>query len=51
MNFLRCLGGFVVFFWIIGLIFKIGGTFINLLLLIAVLIFVVDALFSKNKST
>lgn len=50
MNFLRWLGGFVVFFWIIGLIFKIGGTFINLLLLIAVLIFVVDALFSKNKS-
>lgn len=51
MNFLRWLGGFVVFFWIIGLIFKIGGTFINLLLLIAVLIFVVDALFNKNKST
>lgn len=50
MNFLRWLGGFVVFFWIIGLIFKIGGTFINLLLLIAVLIFIVDALFSKNKS-
>lgn len=50
MNFLRWLGGFVVFFWIIGLIFKIGGSFINLLLLVAALIFVVDALFGRSKS-
>lgn len=50
MNFLRWLGGFVVLFWLIGLIFKIGGSFINLLLLVAALIFVFDALFGRRKS-
>lgn len=50
MTFLRWLGGIVLFFWIIGLIFKIGGGFINLLLLVAALVFIVDALFGRKKT-
>jgi len=50
MTFLRWLGGFVVMFWLIGLIFSIGGSLINLLLLVAALIFVVDALFGRRKT-
>ena len=50
MAFLRWLGGFVVLFWLIGLIFKIGGNMINLLLLVAALIFVIDAIFGRKKS-
>lgn len=49
MSFLRWLGGFVVLFWIVGLIFKIGGSLINILLVFAALIFVLDALFGKKK--
>jgi hypothetical protein len=49
MTFLRWLGGFVLLFWIIGLIFKIGGSFINLLLLVAALVFIIDALFGRRK--
>ncbi len=49
MTFLRWLGGFVLLFWIIGLIFKIGGAFINLLLLVAALVFIIDALFGRRK--
>ena len=50
MTFLRWLGGFVVLFWLIGLIFRIGGNLINLLLLVAALIFVIDAIFGRKKT-
>jgi len=50
MTFLRWLGGFVVMFWLIGLIFSIGGSLINLLLLVAALIFVIDAIFGRRKT-
>ena len=50
MAFLRWLGGFVVLFWLIGLIFKIGGGLINLLLLVAAIIFVIDAIFGRKKT-
>ena len=50
MAFLRWLGGFVVLFWLIGLIFKIGGSLINILLLVAAIIFVVDAIFGRKKT-
>lgn len=49
MNFLKWLGGIVVLFWLIGLLFKIGGNLINLLLLVAVFIFVVDAIWGRKK--
>ena len=50
MAFLKWLGGFVVLFWLIGLILKIGGGLINLLLLVAAIIFVVDAIFGRKKT-
>lgn len=50
MAFLRWLGGFIILFWIIGLIFRIGGSLINLLLIIAGLIFIADLLLGKKKS-
>ncbi|MBE6066566.1 MAG: lmo0937 family membrane protein [Clostridium lundense] len=49
MGILRWIGGIVVLFWIIGLIFRIGGGLIHLLLIIAAVIFVVDALFGRRK--
>lgn len=49
MGFLRWLGGIVVLFWLIGLIFRIGGSLINLLLMAAAVIFIVDALFGRKK--
>lgn len=50
LTFLKWLGGIVLLFWVIGLIFKIGGSFINILLLVAVVVFIVDALFGKDKT-
>ncbi len=49
MTFLRWIGGFVVLFWLIGLIFRIGGALINYLLIVAAVIFIIDALFGKKK--
>ena len=51
MAFLRWLGGIVVFFWLLGFIFKIGGAMIHILLVVAAIAFVVDFFTgSKNKS-
>jgi len=50
MAFLRWLGGFVVLFWLIGLIFRIGGGLINILLLLAAIIFLIDAIFGRKKT-
>ena len=47
MVFLRWLGGFVVFFWLIGFLFKVGGSLIHLLLIVAAVVFIVD--FIKGK--
>lgn len=51
MTFLRWLGGFVVLIWLLGLIFKIGGKLISTLLLIAAIIFIIDAIFVRKKSS
>ncbi len=50
MIFLRWLGSIVLIFWLIGLILRIGGNLINLLLLIAALVFVVDVILERKKS-
>lgn len=49
MTFLRWLGGIVVFFWIIGLIFRFGGALIHLLLVAAALVFIFDMIFKRKK--
>jgi 4-hydroxybenzoate polyprenyltransferase len=51
MGILRWLGGFVVLFWLIGLIFRIGGGLIHILLIVAAIVFIIDVIFSKNKSS
>lgn len=48
MGFLRWIGGIVVFFWILGLIFKFGGFMIHWLLIIAAIVFIIDY-FNKRK--
>ena len=50
MTFLRWLGGFVVLFWLMGILLSIGGNLINILLIVAAIVFVIDALSSKRKS-
>ena len=50
MGFLRWLGGIVVFFWILGLLFKMGGGLIHILLIVAAIVFIVDFVFGRNRS-
>ena len=50
MNILRWIGGFVVFFWLLGLLFRIGGSLINILLVVAAVIFIVDVIFGRDRS-
>lgn len=49
MGFLRWIGGIVVFFWALGLIFRIGGAMIHWLLLIAAITFIWDIFSRKRK--
>ena len=49
MGFLRWLGGIVVLFWIIGLILKMGGGFIHLLLIVAAIVFLIDYITRKVR--
>lgn len=48
MGFLRWLGGIVVFFWILGFLFKVGASLIHVLLIIAAVVFVYDRLIGKR---
>ena len=48
MGFLRWLGGIVVFFWVLGLIFRIGGGMIHTLLVVAAIVFIVDMISGKK---
>jgi hypothetical protein len=48
MTFLRWLGGIVLLFWALGFAFRIAGSFIHLLLLVAVGVFIYD-LISGNR--
>jgi hypothetical protein len=50
MPFLRWLGGFVVLSWLMGVIFSKGGSLINILLIIATIVFVIDVLSSRKKN-
>jgi len=48
MGFLRWIGGIVVFFWLLGLVLRIGGGMIHLLLVVAAIIFILDFVFGKS---
>ncbi|MBL4938610.1 hypothetical protein JK636_23170 [Clostridium sp. YIM B02515] len=50
MAFLRWIGGVVVFFWVLGLVLRLAGRLLNLLLIVAVIVFLVDFLFGRKKN-
>ncbi|MFZ7121877.1 MAG: lmo0937 family membrane protein [Eubacteriaceae bacterium] len=50
MGFLRWLGGIVVFFWLIGIIFRIGGELIHFLLIVAAVVFLFDFITGTRKA-
>ncbi|WP_185750744.1 DUF5670 family protein [Clostridium sp. KNHs214] len=49
MNFLRWLGSIIFLFWVIALIFKVGGYLINLLLALAIIVFILDVILNRKK--
>ncbi len=49
MGFLRWLGGIILFFWLLGFLFKIGGSMIHLLIVVAVIIFIIDFITGKGR--
>lgn len=49
MGFLRWLGGIVVFFWLLGFIFKVGGGLVHILLVVAAIVFIIDFITGRNK--
>ena len=50
MGFLRWLGGIVIFFWVLGIIFRIGGGMIHLLLVVAAIVFIVDLVIGRGRT-
>jgi len=49
MGFLRWLGGIVVFFWVLGLVLRIGGGVIHLLLVVAAIVFIIDLIIGRGR--
>jgi hypothetical protein len=50
MGFLRWIGGIVVFFWVLGLVFKVGGAMIHWLLVVAAIVFIVDMISGRRRT-
>ena len=50
MGFLRWIGAVVLLFWALGLIFRIGGGMIHVLLVIAAIVFIVDMISGKRRT-
>ncbi len=49
MAFLRWIGGIIVFIWLLGFMFSIGGALIHLLLIVAAIVFIFDMVSKKNN--
>jgi len=49
MNFLRWLGGIIVFIWLLGLVFKVFGGFIHVLIVVAVIVFLYDFFIGRRR--
>lgn len=49
MGLLTWIGGFVVLFWLLGLVFQIGGGLIHTLLVIAAIVFIIDFFQKKSR--
>ncbi len=50
MGFLRWLGGIILVFWLLGFLFKIGGSMIHLLIIVAAIVFIIDFIRGKGKN-
>jgi len=50
MGILSWIGGIIVFFWVLGLLFSIGGLMIHWLLVIAAITFIVDMISRKRRA-
>jgi hypothetical protein len=50
MGFLSWIGAIVLLFWVIGLVFSIGGILIHWLLVLAATAFIVDMILEKVKA-
>jgi len=51
MNFLKGLGGVAVLIWVLGILFKVGGNLIHILVVVAVIVFMVDMITGKQKNS
>ncbi len=49
MRLLSWIGGIVVVIWLLGFIFKIGGSLIHLLLVVAAVVFLLDVLSGRKR--
>ncbi|MCF0147820.1 MAG: lmo0937 family membrane protein [Clostridium sp.] len=49
MGFLRWLGGIVVAIWLLGLLFRIGGGLIHILLVVAAIVFIADLITRRPR--
>lgn len=49
MGILRFIGAIVVIMWLLGFIFRVGGSMIHLLLVVAVIIFIFDFIFGRKR--
>ena len=48
MGLLSWIGGIVVLFWLLGLVFQIGGGLIHTLLVVAAIVFIFDFITKKK---
>ena len=50
MGFLSWIGGIILCFWVLGLIFSVGGLMIHWLLVIAAIMFIVNMISGKRRA-
>ncbi|MEW8956934.1 lmo0937 family membrane protein [Clostridium sp.] len=49
MTFLKWLAAVAVFFWVLGLMFNVGGYLINILLVAAAVIFLIHSILGREE--
>jgi hypothetical protein len=49
MKFLHWLGGIIVFFWILGIVLRIAGGLLHMLIVAAVIVFIFDFVMGRRR--
>jgi len=49
MGLLRWLAGILIIFWLLGLVLKIGGGMVHILIVIAVILFIFDVISRRGR--